>query len=65
MLGTDGSLQDPTATYSCVISIFRIDVKPNVKGEVDSFPPVTAPQDLDPYSKRLPKRQHSLLGFAG
>jgi hypothetical protein len=50
MGGTDGSVQDPTATYSFVIStISRTDVKTNVRG--GGFLPPTA-QYLDPYSKR-------------
>ena len=32
IMGTDGSVRDPTATYSFVISISRTDVKTNVKG---------------------------------
>jgi hypothetical protein len=32
IMGTDGSVQDPVATYSFVISISRTDVKTNVKG---------------------------------
>jgi hypothetical protein len=32
IMGTDGSVQDPIATYSFVISISQTDVKPWVKG---------------------------------
>jgi hypothetical protein len=49
IMGTDGSVQDPVATYSFVISISRTDVKPNVRD--GGFLPLTA-QYLDPYSKR-------------
>jgi hypothetical protein len=31
IMGTDGSVKDPTATYSFVISISRTDVKTNIK----------------------------------
>ena len=48
-MGTDGSVQDPMATYSFVISISQPDVTPEVKG--GGFLPTTA-QYLDPYSKR-------------
>jgi hypothetical protein len=49
IMGTDGSVRDPTATYSFVISISRTDVKTNVKG--GGYLPPTA-KYLDPYSKR-------------
>jgi hypothetical protein len=49
IMDTDGSVQDPVATYSFVISISRTDVKTSVKG--GGFLPPTA-QYLDPYSKR-------------
>jgi hypothetical protein len=49
IMGTDGSVRDPTATYSFVISISRTDVKTNVRG--GGFLPPTA-KYLDPYSKR-------------
>jgi hypothetical protein len=49
IMGTDGSVRDPTATYSFVISFSRTDVKTNVRG--GGFLPPTA-QYLDPYSKR-------------
>jgi hypothetical protein len=49
LMGTDGSVQDPIATYSFVISISQPDIKPCVKG--GGFLPPTA-QYLDPYSKR-------------
>jgi hypothetical protein len=51
MMGTDGSVQDPIATYSFVISISRTDVKTSVRGG-GGFLPLTAAQYLDPYSKR-------------
>jgi hypothetical protein len=49
VMGTDGSVKDPVATYSFVISISQTDVKTNVTG--GGFLPPTA-QYLDPYSKR-------------
>jgi hypothetical protein len=39
-MGTDGSVQDPVATYLCVISISQTEVKPYVKGS--GFLPPTA-----------------------
>jgi hypothetical protein len=48
LMGTDGSVQDPIASYSFVISISQTDVKTNVRG--GGFLPPTA-QYLDPYSK--------------
>jgi hypothetical protein len=33
IMGTDGSVQDPTATYLFVISISRTDMKTNVRGD--------------------------------
>jgi hypothetical protein len=48
IMGTDGSVRDPTATYSFVISISRTDVQTNVRG--GGFLPPTA-QYLDPSSK--------------
>jgi hypothetical protein len=39
-MGTDGSVWDPTATYSFVISISRTDVQTNVRG--GGFLPPTA-----------------------
>jgi hypothetical protein len=47
-MGTDGSVQDPIATHSFVISISQPDVEPCVLG--GGFLPPTA-QYLDPYSK--------------
>jgi anaerobic glycerol-3-phosphate dehydrogenase len=60
-MGTDGSVQDPVATYSFVISISRTDVKTNVKG--GGFLQPTS-QYLDLYLN-VPKRRLSLLGFNG
>jgi hypothetical protein len=61
MRGTaDGSVQDPVATYSFVISIAQINVKPNVGG--GRFLPPAA-QYLDPYSK-CPKAAALLAGLS-
>jgi hypothetical protein len=49
IMGTDGSVRDPTATYSFVISISRTDMKTCMRG--GGFLPPTA-QYLDPCSKR-------------
>jgi hypothetical protein len=49
IMGTDGSVQDPVATYSFVISISRTYVKTSVKGGGGFLPPTA--QYLDPYSK--------------
>jgi hypothetical protein len=49
IMGTDGSVRDPDATYSFVISISQADVNTSVTG--GGLLPPTA-QDLDPYSKR-------------
>jgi hypothetical protein len=46
IMGTDGSVRDPVATYSFVISISRTDVKTSVKG--GRFLPPTAHQYLYP-----------------
>jgi hypothetical protein len=63
IMGTDGSVRDPTATYSFVISISRTDVKTNVRG--GGFLPPTA-KYLDPYSKRPEAAAlHYLLGLHG
>ena len=59
IMGTDGSVRDPTATYSFVISLSRTDVKTNVRG--GGFLPPTA-KYLDPYSKR-PKAAALLAGL--
>jgi hypothetical protein len=48
-MGTDGSVQGPSATYSFVISLSKNVVQMNVKG--GGFLPPTA-QYLEPYSKR-------------
>jgi hypothetical protein len=57
IMGTDGSVRDPTAIYSFVISISRTDVKTNGRG--GGFLPPTA-KYLDPYSKR-PEAAPALL----
>ena len=49
IMGTDGSIRDPIATYSFIISLSQTAISPNVKG--GGFLPPTA-QYLDPYSKR-------------
>jgi hypothetical protein len=59
IMGTDGLVRDPTATYSFVISISRTDVQTNVRG--GGFLPPTA-QYLDPYSK-CPKAASLLAGL--
>ena len=46
IMGTDGSVRDPTATYSFVISISRTDVQTNVRG--GRFLPPTANQVFGP-----------------
>jgi hypothetical protein len=61
IMGTDGSVRDPTTTYSFVVSISQTDVQTNVIG--GGFLPPTA-QHLDPYSKR-PEQQRYLLGLPG
>jgi hypothetical protein len=61
IMGSDGSVQDPVATYSFVIFISRTDVKPNVV--VSGFLPPTTPQYLDPYSK-CPEAAALLAGLS-
>jgi hypothetical protein len=59
IMGTEGSAQDPVATYSFVISISRTDVKTNVKG--GGF----LPRLLSIWIRirNVPKRRRSLLGL--
>jgi hypothetical protein len=59
IMGTDGSVRDPIAPYSFVISISRTDVKTTVRG--GGFLPPTA-HYLDPYSKH-PKAAALLAGL--
>jgi hypothetical protein len=62
IMGTDGPMQDPIATYSFVISmISRKDVKPNVKGS--GFLPPTS-QYLDPPYPKRPKAVALLPSWA-
>ena len=49
IMGTDGSVEDPVATYSFMISISKQDIKTDVAG--GGYLPPTA-KYLDPYSKR-------------
>jgi hypothetical protein len=49
IMGTDGSVRDPLATYSFVISLSQIEVATCAKG--GGFLPTTA-KYLDPYSQR-------------
>jgi hypothetical protein len=50
IMGTDGSVRDPIATSSFVISLSQEAVAVSVKG--GRFLPPTAQQYLDPYSNR-------------
>jgi hypothetical protein len=61
IMGTDGSVQDPVAIYSFVISISRTDVKTNVKGS--GFLPLTA-QYLDLYNSKCPEAAALLAGLS-
>jgi hypothetical protein len=60
IMGTDGSVRDPDATYSFVISISQTDVKTSVKG--GGFLPPMA-QYLDPYSTKRPEAAALLAGL--
>jgi hypothetical protein len=58
IMGTDGSVQDPVATYSFVIPISQTDVKPNARGG-GFFPP--SAQQQDPADSQSLFPQHSLF----
>jgi hypothetical protein len=60
-MGIDGSVQDPIATYSFVISISRTDVKPNVKGGGGFLPPTAQYLELWKFSITIWKQRSAGL----